>query len=234
MWDGLPPRKSLFHMDGMPIGNLPSQIWANFLGAIFTMWMVHIKKIDGFVIFVDDWRCLVRSREEGRRLIGEIRAYLADELHVTLHPDKIYLQHYSKGTKMVGAVIKPPSPRGSSSGRVYIANRTRGHFISAMIAFNREGDTHRARVAMLGRLRATVNSYLGLMSHFNSFKVRRKICERYILPVWGKYLYFEDEFRKCVIRREYDRIHIVRKKLKNRKYAAKFIRPKWSGNEESN
>ena len=33
---------------------------------------------------------------------------LAEQLHVTLHPDKIYLQHYTKGTKMVGAVIKPP------------------------------------------------------------------------------------------------------------------------------
>ncbi len=273
MWNNLPPRKSLFHMDGMPIGNLPSQIWANFLGAIFTMWIIFVKKIHGFLIFVDDWRCLVRSREEGRRLISEIKTFLADELHITLHPDKIYLQHYTKGTKMVGAVIKPPcrnyttlnrikemrkwmnrgfdgkinvkkfsrfllgafksgsAPRSLSPGRVYIANRTRGHFISAMIACNKEGDTHKARVALLEKLRASINSYLGLMCHYNSYKVRRKICTQYILPTWGKYIYFEDEFRKCVIRREYDKIHVVRKKLKNHYYAAKFIRPKWVPDE---
>lgn len=69
------------------------------------------------------------------------------------------------------------------------------------------------------------------MCHYNSYKVRRKICTQYILPTWGKYIYFEDEFRKCVIRREYDKIHVVRKKLKNHRYAAKFIRPKWVPDE---
>ena len=270
MWDNLPHRKSLFYLDGMPIGNLPSQNWMNFVGAIATIYAVYKMKLEGFIIFVDDWRCLVRSLEEGRRVIAEFRQFLADELHITLHPDKIYLQHYTKGTKMVGAVIKPPcnhctrlnrikemlkwtnrgfvrninvkkfskfllgafktaTPRSTSSGRIYIANRTRGHFISAMMAFNRQGITHAKRVAMLEKLRASINSYLGLMCHYNSYKVRRKICEKYILPTWEKYLYFEDGFMKCVLRREYDKLYVVRKRLKSHKYAAKFIRSKWHG-----
>lgn len=271
MWKDLPPRKSLFHMSGLEIGNLPNQIWANFIGAIFTDWVINVKHVDGFIIFVDDFRCLVRSEAEGRKLIEEFREYLAEQLHVTLHPDKIYLQHYTKGTKMVGAVIKPPcknytplnrikemqkwanrafagninvkkfsqfllgafktdpTPRSTSPGRIYIANRTRGHFISAMMTFNHQGTTHAKRVAMLEKLRASINSYLGLMCHYNSYKVRRKICEKYILPTWGKYLYFEEEFHKCVLRWEYDKTYVVRNRLKNRKYAAKFIRPKWQG-----
>ncbi|MDE5988972.1 MAG: hypothetical protein K2H17_06205 [Duncaniella sp.] len=272
MWDKLPHRKSLFYQDGMPIGNLPSQNWMNFVGAIATTYAVYKMKLAGFIIFVDDWRCLVRTREQGKCVIDEFRRFLADELHITLHPDKIYLQHYTKGTKMVGAVIKPPcnkpsqlhytkslkkwlmrglnkghvvpakfckfltgtlapkhiTPRQPSRGRVYIANRTRGHFISAMIAFNKQGVTHKERVALLEKLRASINSYLGLMCHYNSYNVRRKICLQYILPTWGKYIYFEEEFRKCVIRREYDKIHVIRKKLKSHRYAAKFIRPKWS------
>ena len=273
MWKDLPPRKSLFHMPGLEIGNLPNQIWANFIGAIFTDWVINVKHVEGFIIFVDDFRCLVRSEEEGRKLIEEFREYLAEQLHVTLHPDKVYLQHYTKGTKMVGAVIKPTfknhtaynrikamrkwvargfagninvdkfkkfllgglkntsAPRSTSPGRIYIANRTRGHFISAMMTFNNQGTTHVKRVAMLEKVRASINSYLGLMCHFNSYKVRRKICEKYILPIWGKYLYFEDEFHKCVLRREYDKTHVIRKRLKNRRYAAKFIRPKWVGDQ---
>lgn len=67
------------------------------------------------------------------------------------------------------------------------------------------------------------------MEHdYNSYKVRRKICEQHILPTWGKYLYFVEDFSKCVLRREYDKTYIIRKRLKNRRYAAKFIRPKWS------
>lgn len=270
MWAGLPRRKSLFYKDGMPIGNLPSQNWMNFVGAIATMYAVYKMKLAGFIIFVDDWRCLVRTYEDGRRVIEEFRQFLQDELHITLHPDKIYLQHYTKGTKMVGAVIKPhcrPSQlshiktfgkwidRGFKGtinpqkfGRflikglrqdkrpprscVYISNRTRGHFITTMMKFNNQGTTHAKRVAMLEKVRASINSYLGLMCHFNSYNVRRKICEKYILPTWGKYLYFEDGFCKCVLRREYDKTYVIRKKLKNRKYAAKFIRPRWNCNKE--
>jgi len=271
MWRNLPPRKSLFHMDGMPIGNLPSQIWANFMGAVFTQWIIFVKHIEGFVIFVDDWRCLVRSEAEGRRLIKEIRDYLANELHITLHPDKIYLQHYTKGTKMVGAVIKPacykPSPltalrkwvlRGLDKhpvalpkfrkfltanlpnrcgkpkpmpvSRTYIANRTRGHFIDSMLEYKHKAETtdHAGRIAMLEQLRASVNSYLGMMIHHKSYKVRRKICEQYILPTWGKYLYFIEDFGKCVIKRQYDKLHVIRHRLHSHRYAAKFIRPKWS------
>ncbi|MCM1223375.1 MAG: RNA-directed DNA polymerase [Lachnospiraceae bacterium] len=270
MWKDLPPRKSLFHMPGLEIGNLPNQIWANFIGAIFTDWVIHVKHVEGFIIFVDDFRCLVRSEAEGRQLIREFREYLAEQLHVTLHPDKIYLQHYSKGTKLVGAVIKPccknyttlsrvramqkwvtrgfagninvekfkkfllgglknTNQYSRSAGRIYISNRTRGHFISAMMKYNQQGTTHAKRVALLEKLRATINSYLGLMCHYNSYKVRRNICEKYILPFWGKYLYFEEGFSKCVLKREYDKTYVIRKRLKNRRYAAKFIRPKWNG-----
>ena len=219
MWENLPPRKSLFHMNGLPIGNLPSQIWANFTGAIFTCWALFVKRVEGFILFVDDWRCLARSADEGKALISEFRQWLWENLHVTLHPDKVYLQHYTKGTKITGAVIKP--------GRTYIANRTRGHFIETMIAFNRQGTTHAKRVAMLEHVRASINSYLGMMVHHRTYRVRSRICKEYILPTWGKYLYFTDEFTKCKLRKEYDTTYVLRKKLHNRKFAAKFIRPKW-------
>lgn len=219
MWDDLPHRKSLFYMDGLPIGNLPSQIFANFIGAIFTDWINNYKKYPNFIIFVDDWRLLVRSSEEGKRIISEIKEFLSTQLHVTLHPNKIYLQHYTKGTKFVGAMIKPY--------RTYISNRTRGQFISTMLNYNRKATTHKKCIAMVADVRASINSYLGLMCYYKSYNVRRKICEKYILPVWGKYLYFTDGFRVCKLKKEYDIIRCIRKRLKNRNYAAKFIRPKW-------
>ena len=275
MWAGLPQRKSLFYKDGMPIGNLPSQNWANFLGAIATIYAIYRLKIDAFLIFVDDWRGLVRSLDEGRRVIEEFRRFLADELHITLHPDKIYLQHYTKGTKMVGAVIKPPCSGDSSvnrlkclhkwlmrgfsqspisartfkkfalsgfdavtqrlpkpkRGRIYISNRTRGHFIDTMRRFKARGEaaTEAGRIDMLEELRASVNSYLGMMVHFNSYKIRRRIAEQWILPTWGKYVYFVERFSVMKIRLEYNRQHLLRRRLKRRKFAAKFIRPKWQG-----
>jgi hypothetical protein len=221
-WEPLPPRKSLHHTPpyrGEPIGNLPSQLWANFIGAVFTWWMIHHRGISHFLIFVDDWRALVRTRDEANALIADARTYLDEQLHVTLHPDKTYIQHYTKGTRMVGAVIKPR--------RIYIANRTRGAFISKMVAASQRGTTHARRVAMLPKLRATINSYLGLMCHYSSYKIRRKIAEKYILPRWHKYLYFEDEFRRCVIRRQYDTQHNIRRQLRRHSFASAYIRPKY-------
>ena len=219
LWNGLPARKSLFHMNGLAIGNLPSQLWANLMGAIFTMWIMQVKGYANFVIFVDDFRVLVRSREEGRKLIEDIREYLAEQLHITLHPDKVYLQHYTKGTKMVGAVIKP--------NRSYIANRTRGRFISAMRKFKAmwEATDELRCEAMLEKLRATINSYLGLMSHYSSYKLRRRICEEYILPTWSQYIYFADGFSKCIIKARYNKLYMLRRKLKNHNFAVKFLRP---------
>ena len=51
MWNNLPHRKSLFYQDGMAIGNLPSQNWMNFVGAIATMYAVYKMKLAGFIIF---------------------------------------------------------------------------------------------------------------------------------------------------------------------------------------
>lgn len=65
LWDELPTRKSLFYMNGLAIGNLPSQLWANLMGAIFTWWIMHEKGYNNFIIFVDDFRVLVRSEAEG-------------------------------------------------------------------------------------------------------------------------------------------------------------------------
>ncbi len=219
LWNGLPRRKSLFYMDGLAIGNLPSQLWANLMGAIFTMWIMYVKGYADFIIFVDDFRVLVRSQEEGRRLIHDIRGYLAEQLHITLHPDKVYLQHYTKGTKMVGAVIKP--------GRSYISNRTRGHFIATLRKFKAMADAtdEAGRRSMLENLRASINSYLGLMCHYRSYRLRRRICEEYILPTWSRYIYFEEGFSRCIIKARYNRLYMLRHKLRNHRFAVKFLRP---------
>jgi hypothetical protein len=41
-----------------------------------------------------------------------------------MHLKKIYLQHYTKGVKFLGTVIKP--------NRIYIANQTKGNFYESI------------------------------------------------------------------------------------------------------
>lgn len=126
-WQGLPKSKSLFCANdncGLPIGNLTSQLFGN----------VYMNKFDHFVKkdlgikyygrYVDDFILVHPDREYLKWMLDKMRTYLLEELQLELHPNKIYLQHFSKGVSFLGTVIKPH--------RIYIANRTKNNFYNAI------------------------------------------------------------------------------------------------------
>lgn len=73
---------------------------------------------------MDDFILIHRDKEYLKSLIEPIREFHDCNLPLKLHPDKIYLQHFIKGVKYLGSVIKPH--------RMYIANRTKGNFFEAI------------------------------------------------------------------------------------------------------
>jgi len=122
-WQGLPKDKSLFTSNknyGLPIGNLTSQLFGNVYLNEFDHYMKKDLKIKYYGRYVDDFILIHNDQDYLKSLIKVIREYLKKELKLVLHPKKVYLQHYSKGVKYLGAVIKPH--------RIYIANRTTGNF----------------------------------------------------------------------------------------------------------
>ena len=127
-WQGLPPDKSLFHWPantGLPIGNLTSQVFANFYMNPFDHFIKSDLGIRYYGRYVDDFILVHRDKAYLKSLIPLIRHWLQDQLQLSLHPRKIYLQHYSKGVQFLGAVIKP--------NRIYIAKRTSGNFYDAIV-----------------------------------------------------------------------------------------------------
>jgi len=98
-WAGLPKSKRLFYTPkdcGLPIGNLTSQVFANFYLNSFDHFIKHDLKVRYYGRYVDDFVIIHNDKNYLKSLIPEIREFLSDELFFTLHPDKIYLQHYSK------------------------------------------------------------------------------------------------------------------------------------------
>ena len=91
-----------------------------------------------------------------KREIPAIRRELKEELGLTLHPRKCYMQHYSKGVSFVGGIIKPhriyPSKRLGRNAREGIAARM---------------------YAPAPELASTVNSYFGLLGHTRSYGLRK-------------------------------------------------------------
>lgn len=212
-WDGLPPSKSLFTTGknkGQPIGNLTSQIFANFYLNVFDKFVKEECNIKYYGRYVDDFIIVHEDKQFLLQLKKKLKAYIYAKLHLHLHPRKIYLQHYSKGVKFIGAVIKPH--------RVYTGNRTKGNLYAKIRQFNFLFDKYpEQKKQTADRLVASVNSYLGFMLHYRTFKIRSKILASQLIPVWQKYVTPDSSMKKIVLKDFYKPIVLKLKKLRHRK-----------------
>ena len=179
LWDELPPEKSLFNAPkgiGMPIGNITSQLLANFYLSFFDEFMNNVCKIYGskYVRFVDDFIVVCKTKDQVKRLWHYANDFLREKLHITLHPDKIYIQDVKKGVKFVGSVIKP--------GRIYLSNRSVGGFTSMLHSLDKvccrvylemeKGFDCRFLLRDLEHYVCSTNSYMGFLIHTNSYHIR--------------------------------------------------------------
>lgn len=217
LWDKLPKDKSLFYNDperGVAIGNLPSQKFANFIGSVFDYYVTVICGIKHYVRFVDDFGFVMRFKEDILKNIPLLNSYLKEQLLLELHPKKIYIQHFSKGVLFVGAFILP--------NRIYISNRVVGNIYDVVSKYNKiakEGFCE----AHIETFVATMNSYYGLMRHFNTYNLRRKIG-KLIDPEWWQYIYVEGHWEVFVIKSEFNFKKQLKKQIRKGN-AKKYLTP---------
>ena len=196
-WKGLPRDKSLFHSDGscgLPIGNLTSQLLAlNYLDGLDHL-ITGEWGVEHYGRYVDDMVLVHPSKEHLIVVKTKISEWLAAH-GLTLHPRKVYLQHYTKGVLFVGGMILP--------GRKYLSNRTVGFCYDAIDRLNRLAASSPDYVLTHGEeFVNTVNSYLGMMRHFASYNLRRKVMKR-VGKEWWRVVYFEGHIEKAVLKKRY-------------------------------
>lgn len=218
-WIGLPPNKSLFGSDpdrGMAIGNLPTQLLANFFATCLDLYIMKKLGYDGdYLRFVDDFAIVTVNLPKLKDDIPFIDHYLNEQMLLTLHPKKRYLQHYSKGIPFVGAVIKP--------GRIYISNRTRGNLYRCIHKYNGYARDGMAPF-VAEKFIASLNSYFGLMIHYDTYGVRRKAI-RMLEPVWWEYLYVKGHFEVIALKKKYRSHYIMKHAARDRMAVAKILMP---------
>lgn len=202
MWELMPPEKSLANIDwflALAIGNLWSQTDANFYNAPFMRWLRSI----GFdpTNYVDDFANVFTDKESFHVAMPHIREYLKTERGLTLHPTKYSEQHYSKGMKFLGGVVK--------FNRLYINNRTVGNLIQKVYYYNTYYTTRRQKTKHVEKFVEIINSYFGLMKHFATYNIRTRVAGD-IVAHWGKYLFFDPDFQKATVVRRYRSIEKYR------------------------
>lgn len=190
LWEFLPKEKSLFTNGedrGVAIGNL----FANFLLSKLD-W-----KIDYYckhhVRYVDDMVLVARRKETLLRLMPMIRETLAS-LGLRLNEKKFYFQHYSKGVRFVGAIIK--------RDRIYSVNNTINNFRKSVRKLNdaaRNGDIEAINHAI-----QSVNSYLGIFGHYNEYGMKRQIIKEELDEEAWKFFVIKGHYRSIQLRKRYN------------------------------
>lgn len=194
-WHGLPNNKSLFHAMpdcGLPIGNLTSQLFGNIYLTEFDHFVKRDLKIKYYGRYVDDIILIHKNKEYLRTLIPIVAEYLKKNVELELHPEKIYLQHYTKGVKFLGAVIKPY--------RIYIANRTKGNFYEAIERQNEIARDHKPSTEERERFRSSMNSYLGIMKHYKTYDLRKRTIFKNLSAWWWNYAYLSGGIGKFALK----------------------------------
>lgn len=196
-WNGLPKNKSLFSVEkgfGLPIGNLTSQLFANFYLSWFDHWIKEDLGIKYYGRYVDDFYLVSGDKEELKRCIPLIRQKLAD-FGVILHPKKLYLQDIYKGVKFIGSVIKP--------NRIYISSRTKGSAWQALKEVTEILQDCHGEKSALEYCESVMNSYLGFMMDRNTFNVRKQLLDNPQFKFIWEYFYHDGDYTKVMLYENY-------------------------------
>ena len=150
----------------------------------------RIEVIRLFIRVMKDLRQIsLKQFVQVNELVEQVSKQLAG-WQLTLHPNKMYLQHYCRGVKFLGTFIKP--------SRIYIANRTKGNFFNAIQKQNHIIMNQALRQEELPAFLSSMNSYLGIMRHYKSYRLRTKMITKYLHEDWYQYMGIDKRAEKFV------------------------------------
>ena len=137
---------------GLPFGNLTSQLFVNVYMNQFDQFVKHKLKAKHYLRYADDFVFLSENKSWLEELISQIDVFLKEKLHISLHPNKFFIKTLASGVDFLGWIHFP-------NHRV-LRTATRRRM------FHRIGENPTA---------ASLQSYLGILSHGNTFKVLEEV-----------------------------------------------------------
>ena len=96
---------------GIPIGNLTSQLFANVYLNELDHFVKRVLKERYYLRYMDDFLILGTDKRHLREAKERIRAFLADQLRLSLHPKKAEIAPADKGVDFLGYVLRNGSRR---------------------------------------------------------------------------------------------------------------------------
>jgi retron-type reverse transcriptase len=135
---------------GLPLGNLTSQLLVNIYMNEFDQFAKHKLKANHYIRYADDFVFLSRDKDWLESLIPHIAEFLESKLALTLHPDKVYIKSFASGVDFLGWIHFPDHRTLRTAAKRKMLR---------VIEEKKDKEE-------------TIQSYLGMLSHGNSEKLR--------------------------------------------------------------
>jgi len=135
---------------GLPLGNLTSQLLANIYLNEFDQLVKHQIKAEHYIRYADDFVIMSDNQSWLEQQVSMIERFLLEKLKLILHPQKLFIKTLASGMDFLGWV-------NFTDHRVLRTTTKRRMFKRIF-----ENPTI-----------ATTNSYLGLIKHGNTCKIRQ-------------------------------------------------------------
>lgn len=161
-------QRDLFHARGVPIGNLTSQLFANVYMNEFDQFVKHDLRVRYYARYTDDFVLVANAATELEKFIPPVEEFLRERLRLGLHPDKIQIVKYPKGVDFLGYVQHPHHRLLREQSKHRMLKKLR----HAEVRYRR-GEFDEAR------LNATLQSYLGVLSHADAYRLSETLKNRY-------------------------------------------------------
>jgi retron-type reverse transcriptase len=139
---------------GLPLGNLTSQLLVNIYMNEFDQYVKRVLKTKYYIRYADDFVIISRDKEYLENTLKEIKEFLDDKLKLKLHPDKVFIKTLYSGVDFLGWVHFPK--HGT------LRTVTKKRMFKNLACDPKE---------------ETIQSYLGLLSHGNTYKLIGKVIQ---------------------------------------------------------
>ncbi|MFC1613004.1 reverse transcriptase domain-containing protein [Patescibacteria group bacterium] len=159
---------NLFDRQGLPIGNLTSQLFANVYMNQFDQFVKHTLHIRHYARYTDDFVIASTDKEYLKELVASIRQFLNIELRLNLHPNKVSIVPFHRGVDFLGYIAFPHYRllRKKTKLRLYRKLRKR------IVAY-RNGKISEDSLSQ------SLQSYLGVLSHANAYNLTEDLKNQY-------------------------------------------------------
>lgn len=132
---------------GLPLGNVTSQLFANVYLNELDQFIKHELKIKYYLRYCDDF-IILGNKEDFAEIINRINKFLANNLGLILHPNKIIIRKFFQGIDFLGYVTRPYC--------VVLRTKTKRRLLRKINKIN-------------------LQSYLGLLKHCCGYKIQEQI-----------------------------------------------------------